>query len=341
MDRSYGAAVKNGVRFFLPAAFIVLAFGVSAAAGSTDQTQIVLSNGGGFTLETLDGTVTGSVAVAPGTSPGDYSAAANDSIAYADNSGLGGVWLVNPNQPAVQVDSSPQDSDVAISPDGSKVAFSRIDPTTQSSNIYLVNADSSDLRLVASGDGNNYLGFPKFSPDGSTIAYECSPANEASGTGIGCGPTAIGTYTVGGLMLMNADGSDRRMIVTYISGTQGDSISWSPDGQSIAMSGCVTSIADNEQSCGPPQVFVYRTDGSDLPMGNEPARQVTNETGPAVLNPQFTPDGSTILFEKIVDNQWALFRIGLDGTNEQSVPGGPPARLKWCHRRRGAGLPRP
>ena len=310
--------MKNGIRFFLLAAFIVLAFGVSTAAGGTDQTQIVLSNGEGFTLETLDGTVTGSVAAAPGTFTGSYSAAANGSIAYADDN-VGGVWLVSPDQPPRELDSSPQDSDVAISPDGSKVAFSRIDPATQGSNIYLVNADGSDLSLVASGDGNNYLGFPKFSPDGNTIAYECSPANEASGTGIGCGPTATGTYTIGGLMLMNADGSDKRMILTYISGTQGDSISWSPDGQSIAMSGCVTSIADNEQSCGPQQVFVYHTDGSDLLMGNEPARQITNETSLAVISPEFTPDGSTILFEKIVDNQWALYRIGADGTSEQEL----------------------
>lgn len=318
--RGYCPAVKNGIRFFLLAIFIALALGVSAAAGA-DQTQIVVSNGGGFTVETPDGTVTGSVLAAPGTYAGDFSAAADGSIAYADNNGggvVGGVWLVGPNQPPVELDASPGDSDVAISPDGSRVAFTRIDPTTQSSDIYVVNADGSGLTLVASGDGNNYLGSPAFSPDGNTIAYECGPANEPSGTGIGCGPTAIGTYAIGGVMLMNADGSDKRMILTYISGTQGDSVAWSPDGQSIAMSGCVTTMTVNEQSCGPPQVFVYRTDGSDLPLGNDPTRQITNETGPAVIDPQFTPDGSTILFDKFVDSQWTLFQIGVDGKNEQA-----------------------
>jgi len=312
--------VKNGVRFFLLAAFVVLAFGISAAAGSTDQTQIVLSNGGGFTIETLDGTVTGSVAAAPGTFPGSFSAAANGSIAYSNGGGVvDGVWLVSPDQPPVELDSSPQDLDVAISPDGSKVAFSRRDPDTDSSEIYTVNADGSDLTLIASGGGNNNLAFPTFSPDGSTIAYECRYANNPAGTGIGCGPTSIGTYTSGGVMLMNADGSDKRMVLTYLVGTQGDSISWSPDGRSIAISGCVTLIADNEQSCGPQQVFVYHTDGGDLLLGNEPARQVTNETSPAVLNPQFTPDGSAIVFEKIVDNQWVLYRIDADGMNEQQL----------------------
>ncbi len=134
------------------------------------------------------------MAVAPGTNAGSYSAAANGSIAYSDDNGVGGVWVVNPNQPPVQVDSSPQDSDVAISPDGSKVAFTRIDPTTEASDIYVVNADGSGLTLVASGGENNALGSPSFSPDGSTIAYTCTVANDAAGTGIGCGPTAAGTY---------------------------------------------------------------------------------------------------------------------------------------------------
>jgi Tol biopolymer transport system component len=310
--------VKNGVRFFVLGAAIVLTLGVSPVASSAAvQTQIVVSGGTVFHTETLDGTVTGSVATAPGTEAGDYSAAANGSVAYADDSGVGGVWLVNPNQAPVELDSS-NDSYVAISPDGSKVAFTRVDPTTDSSDIYLVNADGSGLTLLVSGGGNNNLSSLRFSPDGSTIAFECDPANNPLGDGLGCGPTPGGTFTQGGVMVINVDGSDEHMILT----TDGDSgipPSWSPDGRSIAMAGCVTSNVDNTQSCGPPQVFVYHTDGSDLFNGDEPSRQVTNETGPAVLDPQFSPDGSTIVFAKIVDNDWVLFTMNSDGTNEQEL----------------------
>jgi Tol biopolymer transport system component len=168
------------------------------------------------------------VAVAPGTNAGSYSAAANGSIVYSDNNGIGGVWVVNPNEPPVQVDSSPQDWDVAISPDGSKVAFTRIDPTTEASDIYVVNANGSGLTLVASGSENNALGSPSFSPDGSTIAYTCTVANNAAGTGIGCGPTAAGTYAGGGVMLMNVDGDDQRLIVGFLFGNLGESLSWLP-----------------------------------------------------------------------------------------------------------------
>ncbi len=211
--------MRIGIRFFV-LAFVALPLLAIAPTASSDvgQAQIVVPGGPGFVTETTDGTVTASVAAAPGTNPGSYSAAADGSIAYSDNSGVtGGVWVVNPNEPPVQVDASPQDSDVAISPDGSKVAFTRIDPTTGASDIYVVNADGSDdPTLVASGGGNNSLDSLAFSPDSSSIAYECGYAGNANGTGIGCGPTAAGTYLENGVMLMNADGTDQRAILSYI-----------------------------------------------------------------------------------------------------------------------------
>jgi len=174
--------VRIAVRLFLFCAAIVLTLGVSPMASSAGaETQIVVPGGPGFLTETLDGTVTGSVASAAGTFPGNYSAAANGSIAYDDNNGgavVGGIWIVNPSQAPLQLDSSPLDSDVAISPDGSKVVFARVDPVTEASDIYVVNADGSGLTLVASGGGNNALGSLSFSPDGSTIAYVCTVAIE-------------------------------------------------------------------------------------------------------------------------------------------------------------------
>jgi Tol biopolymer transport system component len=316
--------VRIGFRFFL-LTLVALPLLAIAPAASSDvaATQIVVQGGPGFQTETTDGTVTGSVAAAPGTNPGSYSAAVNGSIAYSDNSGVvGGVWVVNPNEPPVQLDSSPQDSDVAISPDGSKVAFTRIDPATDASDIYVVNADgSNDPTLVASGGGNNSLDSLAFSPDGSTIAYECGYAGHANGTGIGCGPTAAGTYLGSGVMLMNTDGTGQRVILSYIQGDQGDSLSWSPDGKSIAMSGCVAVFSDGNQSCAPQQVFVYATDGSDLLLGIDATRQVTNATGDAVISPEFSPDGSSILFDESIDNQWGLYSVDARGGNAQELSG--------------------
>lgn len=289
-----------------------------AASSAADQARIVMIGGPGFLTETLDGTVTASVATAPGAEPSTYATAAGGSIAYVDIQGgpgfgdYGPVWLVNGSKAPVELDSSPYDLNVAISPDGSKVAFSRIDLATNSSDLYVVNADGSDRTLVATGGGNNYLGSPAFSPDGSAIAYECSGASPGSGTGIGCGPTAAGTYLSAGVMLMNADGTDKRMVLGFIAGTQGDSLSWSPDGRSIALSGLTSDGA------GTSQVFVYRADGSDLLKYEDSSRQLTHDAEGSYL-PRFGPDGTSIIFEKVVDNQWVLFTMNADGTNEQEL----------------------
>jgi Tol biopolymer transport system component len=325
--------VKIGIRLFLLGAALVLTLGVApTAANAAGQTQIVVTGGSGFLVETLDGTVTGSVASAPGTFPGDYSAASNGSVAYADGGGVGGVWLVNLDKPPLELDSAPQDSDVAISPDGSKVAFSRIDPVTAASGLYVVNADGSDLTVVASGGGNNALGSPSFSPDGSTIAYVCTVANYAAGTGIGCGPTAAGTYVTGGVMLMNVDGSNKRLVVGFLGGNLGQSLSWSPDGHSIA----VSEISD--QGLGPWEVFVYRTDGSDLLNFGAASRQVTQGSDDSYF-PHFTPDGAQIVFEKVVDNQWVFFSMNADGTSEQQLSLSSPGQFEVVPPATGGGPP--
>jgi Tol biopolymer transport system component len=325
--------VRIGIRFFLLAVAALPLLAVAPAASSNGaETQIVVIGGPGFIMETLDGTVTSSVASAPGTFPGNYSAASDGSVAYADGSGVGGIWLVNPAQPPLELDSSPQDSDVAISPDGSKVAFTRVDPVTEASDMYVVNADGSDLTLVASGGGNNALGSLSFSPDGSTIAYVCTVANNAAGTGIGCGPTATGTYVTGGVMLMSVDGSNKRVVVGFLAGNLGQSLSWSPDGHSIA----VSEISD--QGLGPWEVFVYRTDGSDLLNFGAASRQVTQGSDDSYF-PHFTPDGTQIVFEKVVDDQWVFFSMNADGTSEQQFSLSSPGQFEVVPPATGGGPP--
>lgn len=319
--------MKNGVRFFLLALLAVLTLGVAPAVGGADQTQVVVRNGASrFTIETLDGTPTGSVAAAPGTYPGAFAASAGGAVAYDDendNDGSGGnsgaVWLVRAGQTPLELDSSPDDVDASISYDGSKVTFARYDPTTGSSDIYVVNTDGSGLALVKSGQGSNYLESPEFAPDGGSIAYLCRDAANPSGDSLGCGPTAAGTYYRSGIMLTSTDGTGTRLIVAgKITGDDGDSLAWSPDGQSIAMTGCVESDVDGSQSCGHPQVFVYHTDGSDLLLDDDLSRQVTDGTS-VTSDPEFASDGSEILFTKIVNNQGVSFGIDPDGTSEHQL----------------------
>lgn len=335
--------MRNGLRPFLLGLASVLVLAVSPAAlggGATDQLVIPSSSSdcAGFLVETIDGTVNGCTP-----RPADvgfintgYSAAANGSVVFMadDNTDpnhgdQGSIWLVKPDGSSVHLDDSTWDFEPTISYDGSKVTFARFDPTTWSSDIYTVNSDGSDLQLVVSGGSTNYLTSPSISPDGSAIAYWCGPAKFATSAGQGCGPLTDGTYRQNGLMRVDVDGTDPRMIVIGAgdalepAGPTG--LSWSPGGQWLGLDGLLTVDLGNNEYTAQRQLFKYRTDGSDLFDNVDPSRQITHETdvfGPAFG--QFSPDGSQLLYMKFVDddgNQGNFtYLINADGTDEHELP---------------------
>ncbi|HJU37092.1 MAG TPA: PASTA domain-containing protein [Gaiellaceae bacterium] len=319
---------------------MVLALALAPSAlGDAPPYQLAVLNGSsgcvGFTIETTDGTPTGCTPQPDGVNPWNvFSRAASDGsvvfMAQDNMSGgdVGSIWLARPDGSSVHLDDSNWDFDPSISYDGSKIAFARFDPTNSSSDIYTVNSDGSGLQLVVSGGGTHYLRLPSISPDGSVLAYWCGPADNQLGLG-GCGPLTDGTYRDSGLMRVNADGTDPRMIV--IGG--GDALepvgptgmSWSPDGQWLALDGLLEVDLGNNESTAQRQIFEYRTDGSDLFNNADPTRQITHETdpwGPAF--PQFSPDGSQLLYMEFVDGNGNggnfTYMGGVDGTGRQELP---------------------
>jgi hypothetical protein len=297
----------------------------ATASGAEDQPQLAaFSRTGdcsGFILETLTGVETGCRTVPLANQGGVWSAAADGSMVGNGENGPGSaapVTLVRPDGQVAVLDSNPDDYNPSLSPDGSQVVFARLVPQPYQgawpSNLYVVNTDGSNLKEVAKG-GVNQFDVPTFSPDGSTIAYACEPsfAWGIGGVSTGCGPLPDGSTREFGTLLMNADGSDKRMIVIG----QAQTISWSADGHLIATTSVVPCSCPGNPDVG--ELFVYHTDGSDLFNDGDPGQEVTTDASGG-YDPQFTPGSSTQLaFFRASDDSGGddgyTYMVNTDGTN--------------------------
>jgi hypothetical protein len=331
--------MKSGTRLALLALVSVAVLAASAAAkgGEADWRIAVIDNPAcyGFAIENVKGVVSSCVHAAGGTYTADFAAAVNGSIVYRDEpSSYGGIRLATPAGPDYWLDSSAhaaQDFSPSISYDGSRVVFVRENFKTHASDIYSVNADGTGLRLVYSGRGTNYLGEPVISPDGSSVAFWCQPVNDLKWRARTCGPLTDGTHRYGGMMRVNLDGTDPRMIV--IGSTQPSSLSWSPDSRWLATDEQVPVGVGHNLWTAQEQLFRYRTDGSDLFNGGDPVRQITHFTlrqDPSPAFAQFSPDGSELLYMSFVDGQGYegnfSYLVGVDGSHPHQIflePPGP------------------
>ena len=124
------------------------------------------------------------------------------------------------------------------SPDGSRIVYCAVAGVTE------INPDGTGRRVLRSGmpsrGADPTCGRASWSPDGRLIVFD---------------------QGAGEIWVMNADGSNPRLLLNGASGT-GQPV-WSPDGTRIAFTSPVASLY---------QIFSMRADGTDL-------RQVTSFTG--------------------------------------------------------------
>jgi len=205
----------------------------------------------------------------------------------------------------------------AWSPHGSTLA-TYVD---KASGLVTIDPQMGDRTTVAGPSGG--VGSLAWSPDGTEIVYagagrlesvdlesgEITELADVGGGGIAWSPdgSRIAFEDRGGIIVMNRDGSDQRVLVESPDGPGAPA--WSPDGSEIAY----VTTPENQvvgQGCCSLEVWVIRVDGSkDTRLYHSPCCIGGDEY------PVWSPDGSRIAFSPQIDGQssrWIV--VNADGT---------------------------
>ena len=249
-------------------------------------------------------------------------AQSNGKIVFERGSGF---WVMEPDGTnPTRIDNEflvrPNNRDPVWSPDGTQIAFGSDTGTTTTPQIYVMNADGTNLVSLT----NDTVGMvePAWSPDGTKIAVasnrdgissiytidadgsnimrvtnavpasDQAPAWSPDGTRIAfwTNEGAIGLH----IAIVNADGTGRTGL--WPNTAYGLNPAWSPDGTRIAY--------------GNPRIVVMNTDGTN--------QTILSSSGD---RPAWSPDGTQIAFERNVAGQVQIFVINADGTGETNLTG--------------------
>ncbi|MDQ3143251.1 MAG: amidohydrolase family protein, partial [Pseudomonadota bacterium] len=170
---------------------------------------------------------------------------------------------------------------VDVSPDGSRVAFDML------SDIYVMPIGGGTPTRIA--EGMSYEQQPRWSPDGSRIAFV---SDRAGGDNI---------------WIMNADGSNRKQL-TKEDFRLLNQPSWSPDGRYIVAKKHFTT----SRSLGTGEVWLYHVEGG---AGVELVKRVDEKFQKELGEPTYAPDGKSIYFTRNV-TPGGTFQYAQDSNRE-------------------------
>ena len=183
-----------------------------------------------------------------------------------------------------------------FSPDGNRVAFFSVRPPGRNhppgpERIAVINVDGSGLRFLTPKDRGSID--PDFSPDGTQIAY--------------CEARPRGRFVDNRVMIMNADGSQRRALTAY-GGRREINPKWLPDGSGLVFE----SLNRRNLKSDVERIGI---DGS--------GRRAVLATPAFETNPVPSPDGTRIVFTSDRDRRgptrlgpgFEVYTMKLDGTD--------------------------
>jgi TolB protein len=237
-------------------------------------------------------------------------------VSNEDGDNFTEIYSINPDGTDQQrlAISTLNDRDPAWSPDGTKIAFARVEPETEFGDIFVANADGSGTAQNLTNDPAALNREPVWSPGGDAIAYQ-----------------GIGTNG-GDIYRMNADGSGTVNLTNSDSFFESDP-AWSPDGSRIAYT---------VNSGYGVDVYVMNADGT------EPTN-LTSDDDSRNRDPAWSPKGDKIAFtsdRNAGDDE--IYVMNRDGSGadrlttikaEDSAPAWSPDGTKIVFQGHRAGLP--
>lgn len=119
------------------------------------------------------------------------------------------------------------------SPDGSEVAFTRYGPARDTTAVFIVRADGTDVRQLTPFD--TLVEHPRWSPDGETIVYNLQYTDDLDDPR-------------NGIWVVPASGGEPKMLLASTPERHVIKPDYSPDGARIAF-GCYFRVDDNEELC--------------------------------------------------------------------------------------------
>lgn len=189
---------------------------------------------------------------------------------------------------------------IVWSPDGTKIAYQN--PIAIERGIFVANPDGSGAVRVTGGAND---GWPSWSPDGSMILFSSTrydPSIEP------CEPTGADATCPTDIYAVDVDGSNvTRLTMDPIADYRPV---WSPTGDRIAFE------RNTEQPpLMRPAIFTMNADGTDI-------RQVSSGDRGSDFWPSWSPDGTQVVFAAIRNEDWGIWVVEADGSNEHMILGG-------------------
>lgn len=175
----------------------------------------------------------------------------------------------------------------ALSPDGSRVAFSWVGDGVDNPELVLLRIGSATrMRLTHDQDVEQW---PAWSPDGTELAF------------IRCGAGRCGIFT------LPVDGGPERKI-RDLRDDRYYALAWSPDGRFIA-------YADRRSSSEPFAVFL-------LSLNNFVTRRLTTPSGDGDIRFAFSPDGATLAVVRLADDGLGVHLLSVETSTDRTLLSG-------------------